>query len=123
MKKSGKKSRVGIFRDFVKLTTRTEGPHGGASYVRGAKRSRIDRHRGRIERLVGRALVALTWGPMRATFLPLLRGRTPLGFDSRTIDSRVDSTFEAWVQKRKGGTAARRSDRQQHPHQMQWIEV
>ena len=35
--------RVGIFFDFVILTTRT--PHGGASYVRRAKRNRIDPHR------------------------------------------------------------------------------
>ena len=42
--KGGKRFRVGIFLDFAWLTTRT--PHGGASYVRGAKRNRIDRHRG-----------------------------------------------------------------------------
>ena len=41
-KKSGNISRVGIFLDFVWLTARTEGPHGGASYVRGARRNRID---------------------------------------------------------------------------------
>ena len=39
-KKSGNIFRVGIFLDFVWLTTRT--PHGGASYVRGARRNRID---------------------------------------------------------------------------------
>ena len=46
-KKSGKIFRVGIFLDFVWLTTRT--PHG--AYVRSARRNRIDRHRGGIERL------------------------------------------------------------------------
>ena len=46
-KKSGKVFRVGIFLGFVWLTTRT--PHGG--YVRGARRNRIDRHGGEIERL------------------------------------------------------------------------
>ena len=39
--------RVGIFLDFVWLTTRT--PHG--AYVRRARRNRIDRHGGEIERL------------------------------------------------------------------------
>ena len=38
-------------QDFVWLTTRTEGPHG--AYVRGARRHRIDRHGGGIERLAG----------------------------------------------------------------------
>ena len=33
---------VGIFLDFVRLTTRTGGPHG--AYVRGAKRNRIGSH-------------------------------------------------------------------------------
>ena len=46
---SGNIVRVGVFLDFVWLTTRT--PHGGASYVRGARRNRIDRHGGVIERL------------------------------------------------------------------------
>ena len=41
-KKSGKFFRVGIFLDFVWLTTRT--PHG--AYVRRARRNRIDRHGG-----------------------------------------------------------------------------
>ena len=45
----GNTFRVGIFLDFVKLTIRT--PHGGASYVQGAKRNRIDTHRGGTERL------------------------------------------------------------------------
>ena len=40
-KKSGNVFRVGIFLDFVRLTTRAEGPHG--AHVRGAKRNRIDR--------------------------------------------------------------------------------
>ena len=48
-KKSGNIFRVGIFLDFVRLTTRT--PHGGASYVRRARLNRIDPHRGGIERL------------------------------------------------------------------------
>ena len=46
-KKSGKIFRVGIFLDFVWLTTRT--PHG--AYVRRARRNRFDRHGGGIERL------------------------------------------------------------------------
>ena len=46
-KKSGKMFRVGIFLDFVWLTTRT--PHG--AYVRRARRNRIDSHGGEIERL------------------------------------------------------------------------
>ena len=46
-KKTGKTFRVGIFLDFVWLTTRT--PHG--AYVRRARRNRIDRHGGEIERL------------------------------------------------------------------------
>ena len=46
--------QVGISPDFVRLPTRTMHPHGGASYVRGAKRNRIDRHGGGIERLVTR---------------------------------------------------------------------
>ena len=50
-KRAVKQFRVGIFLDFVWLTTRT--PHGGASYVRGARRNRIDRHGGGIERLAG----------------------------------------------------------------------
>ena len=42
---------VSIFLDFVGRsgTTRAEGPHGGASCVRGAKRNRIDPRRGGIE--------------------------------------------------------------------------
>ena len=46
-KKSGKIFRLGIFLDFVWLTTRT--PHG--AYVRRARRNRIGRHGGEIERL------------------------------------------------------------------------
>ena len=38
--KSGNIFRVGIFLDFVRLNART--PHGGASYLRGAKRNRLD---------------------------------------------------------------------------------
>jgi len=53
-KKSGKLFWVGIFLDFVWLTTRT--PHG--AYARGARRNRIDRHGGEIERL---ALQASAW--------------------------------------------------------------
>ena len=41
---------MGIFLDFVWLTTRT--PHG--AYVRRARRNRIDRHGGEIERLATR---------------------------------------------------------------------
>ena len=51
-KKSGNIFRVGIFLDFVRLTTRT--PHG--AYVRGARRNRIDRHGGEIERLATRTV-------------------------------------------------------------------
>ena len=40
-KKSGDVLRLGIFLDFVRLTTRAEGPHG--TRVRRAKRSRADR--------------------------------------------------------------------------------
>ena len=47
--KSGDILRVGIFLDFVRLTTRTEGLRG--AYVRGAGRNRIDPHRGEVERL------------------------------------------------------------------------
>ena len=46
-KKSGNIFRVGIFLDFVWLTTRT--PRG--AYARRARRNRIDRHGGGIERL------------------------------------------------------------------------
>ena len=42
---------MGIFLDFVRLTTRAEGPHGGALHVRTAKRNRIDRHLTLFERL------------------------------------------------------------------------
>ena len=35
-KQGGDVHRVGVFLGFVWLTTRTEGPHGGASYVRRA---------------------------------------------------------------------------------------
>ena len=51
-KKSGNIFRVGLFLDFVWLTTRT--PHG--AYVRRARRNRIDPHGGEIERLAGRVL-------------------------------------------------------------------
>ena len=47
-KKGGNFFRVGIFLDFVWLTTRTMHPHG--AYVRGARRNRIVRHGGEIER-------------------------------------------------------------------------
>ena len=50
---------VNFLIDFVRLTTRTEGPHGGASYVRGAKRNRIGRHRGGVERLGARTVSPL----------------------------------------------------------------
>ena len=51
-KKSGKIFQVGIFLDFVRRSgaTRTEGPHGGASYARGANRIRIDPHWGGVAR-------------------------------------------------------------------------
>ena len=51
-KKSGNIFRVGMFLDFVWLTTRTMHPHG--AYVRGARRNRIDPHGGVIERLATR---------------------------------------------------------------------
>ena len=42
--KDGDIFRVGVLLDFVRRsgTTRAEGPHGGASYVRGAERNRVD---------------------------------------------------------------------------------
>ena len=49
---SGNIFQVGIFLDFVRLTTRTMHPHG--AHVRGARRNRIDPHGGGIERLVTR---------------------------------------------------------------------
>ena len=49
-KRGGNIFRVGIFLDFVWLTTRT--PY--VAYARRAKRNRIDRHRGEIERLATR---------------------------------------------------------------------
>ena len=59
-KKSGKMFRVGIFLDFVWLTTRT--PHG--AYVRRARRNRIDHHGGEIERLAlqahGQGMASMT---------------------------------------------------------------
>ena len=39
------------FLDFVNSSTRTEGPHGGASYAQTSERNRIDRHPRCIERL------------------------------------------------------------------------
>ena len=54
-KQSGRIFRVGMFLDFVRRsgTTRTMHPHGGVpQYVRGARRNRIDPHRGGIERLL-----------------------------------------------------------------------
>ena len=54
-KMSGKSFRVGIFLDFVWLTTRT--PHG--AYVRRARRNRIGPHGGEIERLVARTPCSL----------------------------------------------------------------
>ena len=70
-KKSGKMFRVGIFLEFVWLTTRT--PHG--AYVRRARRNRIDRHWGEIERLAARTshafrLPATSWST--TTFLLLI---------------------------------------------------
>ena len=54
-KRQGNIFRVGIFLDFVRLATRTMHPHG--AYVRGAKRNRVDPHRGGIERLTMRTWV------------------------------------------------------------------
>ena len=53
-KKSGKtKARVrGHFLDFIRSPTRTEGPHGGASYVQVSKRARFDRRSSMIARLL-----------------------------------------------------------------------
>ena len=47
-KKGGSVFRVGIFLDFVRLTTRTMHPHG--AYVWTARRNRIEPHGGGIER-------------------------------------------------------------------------
>ena len=54
-KKSGNIFRVGLFldHDFVRLTTRAEGPHG--AHVRRAKRKRIDRR--------SRVILPLFYGP------------------------------------------------------------
>jgi len=54
--KERKVCQVCIFLDFVRRsgTTRTEGPHGGASYVRGAKRNRIGPLWGVVERFTTR---------------------------------------------------------------------
>ena len=41
--------------------TRTMHPHGGASYVRGAGRNRIDRHGGGIERLATGTCTSTAW--------------------------------------------------------------
>ena len=56
---------MGIFLDFVWLTTRT--PHG--AYVRRARRNRIDRHGGEIERLALQA----TCGASGTTCTPATR--------------------------------------------------
>ena len=50
--KSGNIFRVGIFLDFVRRSGTTRTPRG--AYVRRAKRNRIVRHRGEIERLTAR---------------------------------------------------------------------
>ena len=46
MKRAATLFGMGVFLDFVRLATRTVHPHG--AHVRGAKRSRIDRHGGVI---------------------------------------------------------------------------
>ena len=69
-KKSGKNFRVGIFLDFVWLTTRTMHPHG--AYVRRARRNRIDPHGGEIERLVTR-----TTSPARGSTPALMSALQP----------------------------------------------
>ena len=56
--KHGNIFRVGIFLDFVRLTTRTMHPHGADA--RGAKRNRIDPHRGGSGRPTTRTPVAGT---------------------------------------------------------------
>ena len=62
-KKSGNIFRVGIFLDFVYLTTRT--PHG--AYVRRARRNRIDPHGGGIERIGRRTFTSDAWNSAPAT--------------------------------------------------------
>ena len=62
--------RVGVFLDSVRRTTRTEDPHGGASYVRGAKRSRIDPRWGEVERLTPRTRELERVGSVVALRLP-----------------------------------------------------
>ena len=74
-KKSGNIFRVGIFLDFVWLTTRT--PHG--AYVRRARRNRIDRHGGEIERLATRT----TWVTPPGKMLPA-PAKAPVGTASRS---------------------------------------
>ena len=51
-KKKRKSFRVGIYPDFVWLTTSTMHPHG--AHAQGGKRNRIDRRGGEIERLAAR---------------------------------------------------------------------
>ena len=52
-KENGKCFRVGIFLDFARSSTRTVGPHGGASYVQVSGRDRIGPqwNGGEIERM------------------------------------------------------------------------
>ena len=55
--------RVGIFLDFVWLTTRTEGPHG--AYVRGPDEIGLTPMGGGIERLATRTCIPLVYLPAR----------------------------------------------------------
>ena len=63
--KSGNVFRVGIFLDFVRQsgTTRAEGPHG--AYVRRATRSRVDPHRGEVERPTTHTICGSNRSPLR----------------------------------------------------------
>ena len=56
-KTNGKNVRVPGFLDVVSSSARTEGPHGGASYVQMSGRNRIDPHCGNVEPVTERTLV------------------------------------------------------------------
>ena len=83
-KKSGKIFRVGIFLDFVWLTTRT--PHG--AYVRRGRRNRIDRHGGEIERLALQGIIAQLLAKLTLTKFGVNTGylMDPLAFHAGTAE-------------------------------------
>ena len=73
---------MGTFLDFVRLTTRT--PH--EAYVRGAMRSRFNRHWGGIGRLTTRTFFGLA--PARAAFS--LEDRPDICFLPSALETRSD---------------------------------